>query len=148
MTATLTLSTCTNGDPGEVRSLLAEILEGLSALWIRADDREAIEIVLAEVLNNIVEHAYGRSGKGPIAIGCHAKGGRLDISITDEGRSMPRNCLTPLQKPQAEDLPPENGFGWTLIHALTDEVIYRRSEDRNHLELRLPLHRSGFVPLA
>ena len=117
-------------------------------MCICGDDRGAVEIVLAEVLNNIVEHAYGRSGKGPIAIGCHAKDGRLDISITDKGQSMPRNCLTPLQKPQTDDLPPENGFGWTLIHALTDEVIYRRSEDRNHLELRLPLHQSGFVPLA
>lgn len=99
------------------------------------------EIVLAEVLNNIVEHAYGGGG-GPVELRLDGVPGGLLCTVTDRGRPMPGGAL-PKGRPQAppariEDLP-EGGFGWILIRDLAEDLHYTRSGGRNVLTLRLPL---------
>ena len=69
--------------------MAAEPLRGLSD-----ECRGRAEIVLAEVLNNIVEHAYaGAPGRIDIAVGLGA--GRMECDITDRGRAMPGLTLPP-----------------------------------------------------
>ena len=40
------------------RKALAKLLEGLSPLQLDSEDADSIKMVLAQVLNNIVEHLY------------------------------------------------------------------------------------------
>jgi serine/threonine-protein kinase RsbW len=102
--------------------------------------RDHSEIVLAEVLNNIVEHAYaGASGQIQISVSCNF--GFLDICIKDFGRAMPdlklpAGELHPLYDGQD---PPEGGFGWHLIRSLTQDLQYQRVQDQNILQFRLAL---------
>jgi serine/threonine-protein kinase RsbW len=123
------------------REALQGLLQALKPLKLDPEECGTIELVVAEVLNNIVEHAYPVNDlPGPIAIHCeHHKDG-LHFQIRDEGKAMPggkmpigqRSCL----EVDLKDLP-EGGFGWFLIKDLAKDVDYRRVGCENHLRLRL-----------
>lgn len=100
------------------------------------------EIVLAEVLNNIVEHAYTGVPRGPIELTLRFDGDILHASMIDDGLPMPngappRGTIPDLDVPTS-DLP-EGGFGWALVHSLASRLEYQRSGAQNHLHLELPL---------
>ena len=112
--------------------------------WIQmqsyTDDMIAnFEIVLSEALNNIVEHAYQYCEDGKIEIGLTSDVKCIDIDLIDHGKQFPG---VPLKKEMHgneiafEDLP-EGGFGWFLIHSLTDKISYRLADGKNILSLRM-----------
>lgn len=117
-----------------LHSLLAqEPLAGLSQ-----DCRGRAEIVIAEALNNIVEHAYGdASGDIEILVGLDGLG--LCCQISDHGRPMPNGQLPaglPHILDDCQDLP-EGGFGWFLIRSLAQDLTYKRNGDQNRLQFRM-----------
>lgn len=126
-----------------VRHALAQMLAD-PALCSRDEDlRGRAEIVLAEVLNNIVEHAYA-DGPGEITVELSASSGGIECCICDTGAEMPGLAL-PAGKLAAcdpDDLPPddlpEGGFGWFLIRSLTEGLCYARADGCNELRFRLP----------
>ena len=100
------------------------------------------DLVVAEVLNNIVEHAYQDRAGGDIILKLNFGTERLTVDFTDFGRPMPSGAppegvLADIDVP-VEDLP-EGGFGWFLIRALTEDLSYRHDGDRNLLTLTIPL---------
>ncbi len=129
---------CTEVD---VRNGLAQVMQALSPLNLDVEECGTVELVLAEAMNNIVEHAYPNGDDpGPIHLSCsHAPDG-LHVTIRDAGRPMP-NGATPIGAAvnvnvDFDDLP-EGGFGWFLIKDLAKDVEYRRMNDENHLTFRL-----------
>ncbi len=123
------------------REGLGQVLSGLAPLELEPEELGTVELVLAEALNNIVEHAYPSEGPGgPIEIACaHHKDG-LHFSLMDEGAEMPDGHLPlgglPEQPPEIDDLP-EGGFGWFLIQDLAKDVDYKRVANQNQLSLRI-----------
>lgn len=100
--------------------------------------RGTAELVLAEAMNNIVEHAYaGQPGR--IELRMQPRPGGLAVSVTDWGRPMPGGALPPGNPPvlSAEADLPEGGFGWHLIRRLASGLDYRRAADRNVLRFDL-----------
>lgn len=69
-----------------VRSALGQLLEGLKPLALDVEEAGTVELVMAEALNNIVEHAYPENQEGgPIDITCaHASDG-LHLTVVDSG---------------------------------------------------------------
>ncbi len=128
-------------DPLAVRAALLELTKGLIGRGIPASSLGSIELVLAEVLNNVVEHAYAR-GTGPIEITLTPTGRHLECEVCDQGLGMPQNAL-PKPAEIAVDGPiadlPEGGFGWALIHKLSDDIAYTRAGDTNRLTFRIPI---------
>ena len=124
--------------PGAVRATLGEIGRHPVMSKLPQDARGSAEVVLAEALNNIVEHAYDHAG-GKIELRLHRVRGMLLCDVFDTGAPMP-NCEIPTglaqSVDQTEDLP-EGGFGWFLIRALTENLQYRRIGARNHLSFQL-----------
>ena len=123
----------------EVRQALAELRRGLAPMELAPEDEGAIELVLGEVLNNVVEHAYAGIGGGSVRVLCRLRPDRLDIRICDTGRPLPANRLPPgiaadVAVPR-QDLP-EGGFGWFLIRAFARDIRYDRCGPCNHLSLR------------
>ena len=124
-----------------VREALAKLLDSLTPLSLDAEESGTVELVMAEALNNIVEHAYPKGDPcGPIDISCsHARDG-LHMTVVDSGRAMP-DGRTPLGVAVATDVPfddmPEGGFGWFLIKDLAKDVSYVRVARQNQLSLRL-----------
>jgi serine/threonine-protein kinase RsbW len=120
-----------------VRAALRSLFGTLMVQRLSADARGTAEVVLAEALNNIVEHAYA-ADSGDIEITLEPAPGGLACRIVDRGRPMPDGQLPRglLPPPDPED-PPEGGFGWHLIRTLSQDLQYSRAEGRNHLSFRL-----------
>jgi len=117
-----------------VRILLAELRGWLTCLGMDEDICGSVEIVMAEALNNIVEHAYSGAGKGLVDVSVTQQTAQLSFTIRDEGQPMPGLRLPDNQLPDANgplaELP-EGGFGWFLIHHLTRQLSYERQGDQN-----------------
>lgn len=134
------------GDAVSVRSALASAMAALRRMNLASELESAIEIVLAEVLNNVVEHAYAEQG-GVIEIEIERQNDGFVFCVTDDGRPMPGDYL-PEGGPVDLDVPardlPEGGFGWFLIHKLTENIDYTRTANRNRLTFRIPLGAASF----
>lgn len=128
--------------PDTVRFVLASnpeaIREGLLGLFaltllqaLTDESRSAAEIVLAEVLNNVVEHAYA-TFPGKIEVWVTRRDDYLFIRLEDSGRPMPGGDLPRGRMVKAGDLP-EGGFGWSMIRNLSHELTYQRDGQHNIL---------------
>lgn len=131
------------GHQSAVRDGLRALLDTLLLRSLPEDGRGTAEIVLAEALNNIVEHAYAHHD-GEIEIDLHLRQHELLCRITDTGLPMPdgklpAGLLAPIGS--FDDLP-EGGFGWHLIRSLTHDLAYRRDSGRNLLTFRLDTQQS------
>ena len=126
--------------PATVREGLARMLTMAPLCHLSDDRRATAELVLAEVLNNVVEHAYADQA-GPVLVSIGQTPQGLCCTVTDRGKAMPGGtvpegrCPDPLER-ALEDLP-EGGFGWHLIHSLTAELRYARVDDSNRLQFIL-----------
>ncbi len=128
-------------DPLAVRAALSRLMHGLTERGVPAAALGSVELVLAEVLNNVVEHAYVR-GTGPIDIALTLKRRQIVCRVCDQGRRMPGDTL-PEAAEIALDGPikdlPEGGFGWALIHKLAEDIHYTRADQVNRLTFRIPI---------
>ncbi|WP_425071816.1 ATP-binding protein [Sagittula sp. S175] len=128
--------------PDAVTAALRDLRAHMTAVPALAHLDPSWEIVLAEVLNNIVEHAYANCPEGEIRFQITVAPTLLQAEFCDCGRAMP-NGAPPQPKPANLDVPsedlPEGGFGWSLIHALVSRLDYTRSDGHNHLALEMPL---------
>ena len=125
------------------RKALSKLLDGLAPLNLASDDTDSIKMVLAEVLNNIVEHAYPNpQTPEPIGVQCTLVDNGLYIALTDTGLPMPNDeppiGNAPKTDVQFVDLP-EGGFGWFLIKMFAQDITYKRSGDINTLSFHLPI---------
>ncbi|WP_395543111.1 ATP-binding protein [Neotabrizicola sp. sgz301269] len=129
-----------SGNPASVRDGLRRALGQTPLAALSQDDRSTAEIVLAEVLNNIAEHAYA-DGDGPIRLWLGWAAGRLVCRIEDEGSPMPGG-MPPQGRPPCPEELAEGGFGWHLIRSLADDLAYQRAWGINRLYFTLPAERS------
>jgi serine/threonine-protein kinase RsbW len=127
-------------DPMAVRHGLAALFESLLLRQLDEANRGKAEIVLAEALNNIVEHAYA-DGAGEIELTIRLNSHGLNCRIVDQGAPMPEGALPHGHLAPADDMP-EGGFGWNLIRTLSEDLSYNRVEGRNLLTFRLTTEQS------
>lgn len=117
----------------EVRRVLLTLPATLAQAGFGDGLRVTAEIVLAEALNNVSEHAFvGRTGMVRLRLD-RADGG-LACVIEDDGRELPADLVLPQALPDCGDLP-EGGFGWHLIRTLTRRICYARVDGMNRLSL-------------
>lgn len=130
-------------DPAEVRVALARLVAASPVQDLAEEDRGTVELVLAEVLNNVAEHAYA-GGSGPVEVNLCVTPLGIACRIVDRGLAMPGDRLPQGALPQAvaDDLP-EGGFGWHLIRSLTADLTYARSAGQNRLSFLIPLTGPG-----
>lgn len=118
-----------------VRDALAALMAGPILADVAEDAKGMAELVLAEVMNNIVEHAYADTTSGEITLTLWQSEGEVACRITDRGTTMPQ------EEPPAGRLPdlaawdelPEGGFGWFLIRTLSRDLRYARHGSLNEL---------------
>ena len=137
-----------NARPLTVRDTLVDVRRRFSS-DVGEDTLGRLELVLAELMNNVAEHApitgQERTAHVPVIHLCvvrHKSG--LACALTDDGMSLPDDCVLPRSLPAAipEDLP-EGGFGWFLIQDLTQALSYYRRESRNYLAFNIPFASEG-----
>ncbi len=125
-------------DAGAVRKALQVIFGATALQRLQAADRDSAEIVLAEVMNNIVEHAYATL-RGEIDITIRREVDGLACTVVDRGHAMPDARLPAGTLTTTPADLPEGGFGWHLIRELARDLVYQRVGDRNELSFRLTL---------
>jgi serine/threonine-protein kinase RsbW len=111
----------------DTRAALATIMARLRQIGVTDEQAGGVEIALAEVVNNILEHAYSGVEPGRILLRAISAQGLLQLLLVDWGAPLPDEEL------------PEGGFGWFLIRTLARDVRYRRANGRNHLRLTFDL---------
>jgi serine/threonine-protein kinase RsbW len=103
-------------------------------------DLGKVELVLAEVLNNIAEHGGRESLNHPISLKWYTSD-RLCINVINAGRCIPTGTITNAQMPNLDteiDNLPEGGFGWALVDILCSKVRSKRRGSLNTLRLNFP----------
>ena len=134
--------------PNGIRRGLSLIRMHLRQAGVSSCECGTAEIVLAEALNNIAEHAYANRGAGGINVTIALDDDGVAIEVTDTGAPLP-GLTAPAGNPPKLDGPghalPEGGYGWFLIRKLTAGLAYNRHNGRNILQLRmnLPCSRQG-----
>jgi len=128
-------------DPAAVRDRLIRLVAAPPLADLDPDHRGTVELVLAEVLNNVAEHAYA-TGQGDVSVTLCREPQGLHCLIVDSGAPMPDGVLPPGRLPAAVDVDladlPEGGFGWHLIHNLTQGLHYARQDGQNRLSFLVP----------
>jgi serine/threonine-protein kinase RsbW len=112
---------------------VAEAIGWVRKQMVNEDASGSIEIVLAEALNNVVEHAYLYREDGQIEMNLALNDNVLHIQLADDGGQFPGIPQKRKMKGSAvrfEDLP-EGGFGWFLIHSLTHSIHYEAVDGQN-----------------
>lgn len=130
-----------SAEPNEVRQTLTDLRARFDAV-VDPDALGRLELVLAEMMNNVAEHAGGAGvvpGLMHLCVVMHDSG--LSCAITDNGNQLPPDCLKPRSLPVMDPLDlPEGGFGWFLIQGLTQSLCYYREDQRNCLAFTVPWH--------
>ncbi|WP_417260492.1 ATP-binding protein [Celeribacter sp.] len=129
-----------NASNTSVRKALQSLKTALSERGFLPEEITSIELVLAETLNNIVEHAYCDLGEGPINVKISEEPNGLIFQVMDRGRPMP-NGQPPLGILAAIDDNiaelPEGGFGWFLIRELAHDLVYEHDGTSNVFSFRM-----------
>ncbi len=116
----------------EVRQVLTRLRRASVLRGLPAEAVDSCELVLAEAMNNIVEHAYG-GGDGALRLTLLRGRHHVICRLLDQGRPLPGLALPPARLPAQDDSPAEGGYGWFLIHSLSQRLHYRRADGMNRL---------------
>lgn len=127
--------------PVAIRESLRQMMAAVPFRDLTQDQRSTAELILAEVLNNVAEHAYDNR-PGPVTVTISPTRQGLHCTVVDQGRAMPDDGVPAGRLPDVKgtahkDLP-EGGFGWHLIRSLTTGLRYARVNGCNRLEFFLP----------
>jgi serine/threonine-protein kinase RsbW len=132
-----------NATRDQVSLALIRLKQQLIGLGLDPDALIRMELVLAEVLNNIVEHAFCDTGRGEIALETSVHSNTIWCHLTDGGRPMPGGKPPPARRYDLGEMDmldlPEGGFGWGLIRDLTSSLAYDRSGAQNRLTFSIDL---------
>ena len=122
-----------------VRRSIQHAISALESQGLSAEHLGSVEIVLAEALNNIVEHSYDETEPGDVHLHIRRRNSGLLFEIHDNGSPMPSG-RAPLghhsTSPNDTNLS-EGGYGWILIRELVRDLIYDRRDGQNILIFRM-----------
>lgn len=127
-----------------VRTANNAVRDALKPLDLSIEEIISVEMVIAEALNNIVEHAYPGEDEGEIRILLRQRKKGVIVEVRDDGKPMPNGRAPIGNHPiteitgRAEDLP-EGGFGWFVIREIARDLIYDRADGENFLIFRLAI---------
>jgi two-component sensor histidine kinase len=73
---------------------------------------ELLAIAVNELAMNAAKHAYNWGDRGPLRIGCHRQGGRLAVTVADDGEGLGHAFAG--RQPQ--------GLGMTIVQAIVRQL--------------------------
>ncbi len=137
-------------DSQMVRDGLYQITHELRAKNLAEIDLCNIELVLAEIANNIVEHAFYNcqsTDDEKIEIFLEITPHSLLGKVIDNGCRMPYSSLpegAPPRIGRSVETLPEGGFGWFLIRKFTKTISYMRKNNQNVLNFSMQYGSNNF----
>ncbi len=122
---TLRYSTATVRDLNDIREFLESAIQTLGG-----DSDVAGDLVLAvnEAVTNILLHGY-QERPGPVIVSAEADGHDLLVRLLDEAPLFDPTAVPPPDINLPLEERPLGGLGIHMMRQLTDELIYRVTED-------------------
>jgi serine/threonine-protein kinase RsbW len=98
-----------------------------------------MKLALDEILTNVISYGYDDAGEHHITARFSVEQGKWTAEVEDGGKPF-----DPLTSPEADTKQslvarPVGGMGIHLVRKLTDELEYRRQNDKNRLVMRINL---------
>ncbi len=127
-----------------VSVVLKRLDAGLAAAGMDDGPRGDVLLAMGEILNNIVEHSVCGLADAEILLDVAREPGRILVETADKGRPLPPSLLSSAELPAMPDDPediaalPEGGFGWFIVHALAQDMVYEREGGVNRLSFHFP----------
>lgn len=124
------------------RAAISRVLSLVDEGSVRPEDLDMVEIALAEVFNNVVEHAYADDPDAEFIVEVTLQDPGMHFTIWDHGVPMPAGRLPggKTADPDREGYEQaEGGYGLFLIRQLAKKLRYERVGDQNKLSFRIPL---------
>ena len=120
-----------------VRDILERMAEEVNAAQGAAFAFFPISLVVAEVLNNSIQHGVNFKSSGHLRVRHLSCQNCIEITLIDTGCAYP-----PPEMPSGTDPlnPSESGYGWMIILQLCTRIQYRHKSGRNLLRLCLPIN--------
>jgi anti-sigma regulatory factor (Ser/Thr protein kinase) len=84
----------------------------------------AIQMAVDEACTNIIEHAYGGEGNGPIRLVCETQAEGLQVTIFDQGAPFDPTQVPDLDTQAPLHERPAGGMGLFFIRNLVDQVDF------------------------
>ncbi|MDG2340178.1 MAG: ATP-binding protein [Paracoccaceae bacterium] len=128
-------------DFGSVRNTLVRVSAWLSDQNVQPENCDNVQLVLAEILNNIVEHGSLWASQ-EIKLTVSLTSENIDCRIRDLGRPIRvllRKSNYGLPDETVTSELPEGGFGLFLVQSIARDIRYLPIKTGNHLALCVPL---------
>lgn len=109
----------------------------LERAGIAESEAYATQLALEEILSNVIRHGYEVAGLHEISVCLRAGSGQVELEVEDDGRPF-----DPLSAPEVDlGVPLEErrvgGLGIHLVRRMAKEIRYRRSGDKNRIQVTL-----------
>jgi anti-sigma regulatory factor (Ser/Thr protein kinase) len=105
-------------------------------------ESHAITLAVEEALTNKIRHAYGYRPEGRIQFQFRTEPGALVFQLTDQGEPPDPAKICARER---DSLQP-GGFGTHIMKDVMDQVVYRTTEEGNHVILTKRLPSQGHAP--
>jgi len=120
-----------------VRGILKRMAEEVNATQGAAFAFFPISLVVAEILNNSIQHGMTFKSAGQLRVRRLSCQNCIEITLIDTGCAYqpPKTAsgTDPLN-------PSESGYGWMILFPLCTRIQYRHKSGRNLLRLCLPIN--------
>lgn len=127
---------------GNLEAVVGFVEECAERCAIDARKKFGLLVAVEEAFVNVCHYAYPGSA-GYVELACSCGGDAFVVEMTDRG--IPFDILSLPEPDTTADITEREvgGLGVHFIRSLTDEVSYRREEDRNILRVVLRRGRDG-----
>lgn len=104
------------------------------------EDIPLVELAVCEAVNNAIIHAYSRRDGFTVEVTVTFSGGRMTVTVMDQGRSFEKFPAILPRVPDMDDLDqvPLSGWGLRILGEVMDRVDYRSENGSNELILSRP----------
>jgi anti-sigma regulatory factor (Ser/Thr protein kinase) len=122
--------------PNDRAKVVSALHDFAQAQSLPATVLQAMDLALEEHLTNVLNYSYEAGDQMDIQVKFEKTGGVFLVEVTDNGKAY-----NPLERPEPDlSIPledrPIGGLGVYLMRQFTDELIYRRENERNILQMR------------
>ena len=132
-------TTSVNADLAEIPTATVFVDQFAAAFGIDSLVSQMINVVLVDALSNIIAYGYDDAGGHQITLEFEMGSERLDLVVTDDGRARdPRSQPIPDATADPKELEVA-ALTTALLRRCTDDVSYRRHDEKNILTLSFRL---------
>jgi len=126
------------GDLREVRRLNDAAARFLAAGQANSESIHDVQLVLEEITTNVIRHGRPHGGDGAVTmdVELEIEPASVRVRLEDDGAAFDPTSV-PETPRRSDDWP--GGYGLRIVRRTARGIGYRRAEDRNILEMRVPL---------